>query len=87
MTMLMEKNAPAARVRGRDTPQILDINFSDIESSLRGINYPATRSDLIERAKINNATTSSLSFLEVLPKSSFYQFDDVAQIAWSYLVM
>ena len=54
---------------------------SEIEKSLKGINFPASRQDLVQQAKKNNASQNVVRAIEKLPEDKFNSPTDVAK-AW-----
>jgi len=53
----------------------------DIDRHLAGAIYPATRDDLVDRAKQNNAPEAVIVALDHLPREWYSGLDDVAD-AW-----
>jgi hypothetical protein len=45
--------------------------FTEVQKALGGINYPATKDQLIERARANNAGTDVLAVLEDIPDGEY----------------
>ena len=54
---------------------------SEIEKSLKGINFPASRQDLVQQAKKNIASLNVIRAIEKLPEDKFNSPTDVAK-AW-----
>lgn len=54
---------------------------ADIEKSLKGINFPANRQDLVQQAKKNKASQNVMQAIENLPEDQFNSPTDVAK-AW-----
>jgi hypothetical protein len=53
--------------------------FTAIQDSLGGVSYPATKDQLIRRAKDNNAGTDILAVLEALPEREYDGPQEVSQ--------
>ncbi len=84
MTMILEKNANRT---GAGTKRRLDISVAELESSLRGAEYPAQKRDLIARARLNGASDDIMTFLHLLPEDKYPHFYDIAFMAWSFLIV
>lgn len=54
---------------------------TEIEKSLKGINFPASKQDLMQQAKMNNASQDVMQAIEKLPEERFNSPTDVAK-AW-----
>ncbi|HML06145.1 MAG TPA: DUF2795 domain-containing protein [Methanobacterium sp.] len=54
---------------------------TDIERSLKGINFPANKQDLVQQAKKNKASQNVLKAIKNLPEDRFKSPTDVAK-AW-----
>ncbi len=54
---------------------------SEIEKSLKGINFPADKQDLVQQAKKNNASQNVMHAIKNLPEDKFKSPTDVAK-AW-----
>ena len=54
---------------------------ADIERSLKGMNYPASKRDLVQQAKSNNASREVVQAIQNLPENKFNSPTDVAK-AW-----
>ena len=54
---------------------------SEIEKSLKGINFPASRQDLVQQAKKNNASRDVVKAIQNLTEDKFKSPTDVAK-AW-----
>ena len=54
---------------------------ADIERSLKGMNYPASKRDLVQQAKSNNASREVVQAIQNLPENRFNSPTDVAK-AW-----
>ncbi|WP_424355547.1 DUF2795 domain-containing protein [Methanobacterium sp. MBAC-LM] len=54
---------------------------SEIEKSLKGMNFPANRQDLVQQAKKNNASRDVVKAIQNLPEDRFNSPTDVAK-AW-----
>lgn len=54
---------------------------TEIEKSLKGINFPASKQDLMQQAKMNNASQDVMQAIENLPEERFNSPTDVAK-AW-----
>ncbi len=53
----------------------------EIEKALKGINYPANKEDLVQKAKQNKANKNVIQAIEKLPSDQFKSPVDV-QKAW-----
>ena len=53
----------------------------EIEKALKGMNYPASKQDLVQKAKSNNASQDVIKTIENLPQDQFNSPTDV-QKAW-----
>jgi Protein of unknown function (DUF2795) len=49
----------------------------DVEKYLRGVDYPANKTDLVKKAQQNKAPDDIIRTLQQLPSSSFNQPTDV----------
>ena len=54
---------------------------TEIERSLKGINFPASRKDLVQQAKSNHASNDVIKAIQNLPEDRFNSPTDVAK-AW-----
>jgi hypothetical protein len=66
----------AGRVARRKVTAV-PVSPLDVERALRGIEYPATRAQLIERARANYAAWQVIDRFERLPEQSYGGPDDV----------
>ena len=48
-----------------------------VTQSLKGIKFPATKNDLLDRAKANNAPEGVIHNIEKLPEGNYQQMIDV----------
>ncbi len=87
MTMVLEKSAATERDKRPREVTCLDLSVADLETSLRGITYPAERQDLIQQAARNNASDDTMAFFHLLPNDRYHQFNDIALLAWSFLIV
>ena len=53
----------------------------EIEKALKGMNYPASKQDLVQKAKQNNASQDVIQTIQNLPQDQFKSPTDV-QKAW-----
>ncbi len=53
----------------------------EIEKALKGMNYPASKDDLVQKAKQNNASQDVIQTIQKLPQDRFNSPTDV-QKAW-----
>lgn len=53
----------------------------EIFKALKGMNYPASKQDLVQKAKQNNASQDVIQTIEKLPQDQFNSPTDV-QKAW-----
>jgi len=58
------------------------ISITEFQHYLRGIHYPATRAQLLERARLNNAPPNMIARLEVLEED--YTFISVSEVMRGY---
>lgn len=56
-----------------------DVNPVQVEKFLRGVNYPATRSDLVSYAKQHEADNNVLQTIQNLPYDHFDSPADVSE--------
>lgn len=54
-------------------------NPAKIEESIRGIDFPASKEDLLNRARENNADQEELDALKGLPEQEFNTSADITQ--------
>jgi len=54
---------------------------TEIEMSLKGINFPANKQDLVQQAKSNHASRNVINAIQNLPEDRFNSPTDVAK-AW-----
>ena len=54
---------------------------TEIEKALKGINFPASKQDLVQQAKQNNASQDVIQTIQKLPQDRFNSPTDV-QKAW-----
>lgn len=52
-----------------------------IETYLKGITFPATKEDLINKARENNAPEEIVHVIELFPSKAFASVSDVARAA------
>jgi Protein of unknown function (DUF2795) len=52
-------------------------NPPEVEKYLKGVNYPATKEELVETAKRNKADQDLTNLLQRLPEREFYKPTDV----------
>ena len=50
---------------------------TEIEKALKGMNYPASKQDLVQKAKQNNASQNVIQTIENLPQDLFNSPVDV----------
>ncbi|PVV83030.1 hypothetical protein DD509_07395 [Dehalogenimonas alkenigignens] len=62
------------------------MSIAELEQSLSGIAFPATKQDLIVKAKNNGASEDVLTFIYLLPDSKYRQFYDITFMVWLYLI-
>ena len=53
--------------------------LEELEPYLKGLMYPATKKDIMEQAKKNNAEQPVLETLESINKEKFYSHKDVVE--------
>lgn len=56
-----------------------NFNPAKIEESIRGVDFPASKEDLLNRARENNAAQEELDALERLPEREYTRPTDVTQ--------
>jgi hypothetical protein len=54
-------------------------NPVEVEKSLKGIDFPAKKEDLVKHAQQHGANQEVLETLQALPKEDFYNAADVAK--------
>jgi len=54
-------------------------NPVEVEKSLKGIDFPAKKEDLVKHAKQHGANKEVLETIQQLPKEEFYNAADVAK--------
>jgi len=65
----------------------LDMSIADLEACLHEVSYPAEKPDLIKKGKLGGATNDVMGFLHLLPNGKYHGFNDIAFLAWSYLLV
>ena len=85
--MVMEAVAPAKHGTRPGFHSCLDMSVADVEASLQGISYPASKHDLVRQGKQNGASNDVMAFLRLLPEGNYHQFHDIAFMAWSFLLI
>ncbi len=55
------------------------VTAATLEKSIKGINFPASKQDLIQQAKSNNAGQDVIQEIENLPDQQFRTARDVAK--------
>jgi hypothetical protein len=85
MTMILDKTACKERAL-TGFNRSLDMSIAELEQSLSGISFPATKQDLVVNAKRNGAPEDVLIFIHLLPNLKYRQFHDVIFMAWSYVI-
>ncbi len=55
------------------------MNPMEVQKKLEGMDYPATKADLITKAKENNADEKMISMLEKLPDDEYNSPADVSE--------
>lgn len=48
-----------------------DVNPIELQKALKGVDYPASKDDLVSKAKDNGADEEIMSFLDGLPDREF----------------
>ena len=87
MTMILGRTPTIERRVQPGTHRGLDISIGDLETFLVGVAYPATKQDLIGQAKRNGASDDVMTFLRLLPEAKHHRFQDIAFMAWSFLII
>ena len=60
----------------------LYLNPSELRDSLEGVKYPASKDELINLAKQNNAPNEVKLFLRLLPEGQYSNFQNIEFLAW-----
>ncbi|PVV83102.1 DUF2795 domain-containing protein [Dehalogenimonas alkenigignens] len=68
-------------------PRSLNTNLAELEQALGGLIFPATKSEIIEKAKENKASSDTLSFFRILPPGKYINFHEITFMAWSFLII
>lgn len=55
------------------------VTAATVEKSIKGINFPASKQDLIQQAKSNNADKQVIQEIENLPKDQFSSPIDISK--------
>ena len=87
MTMLQEKPITENLVNKSCACTFLDLSVSELETSLRGLSYPAEKQEIIRQAELSDSSDDAMAFLSVLPKGRYHHFNDIAYAAWEFLVV
>lgn len=56
-------------------------DFTEVPEALGGISYPATKDQLIERARANNAGTGILAMLKDIPDGEYGGPNEISKAA------
>lgn len=56
-------------------------DLTEVQEALGGISYPATKDQLIERARANNAGTDIIAVLEDIPDGKYGGPDEISKAA------
>lgn len=59
----------------------MNVSPIDLQKALAGVDYPASRADLVRRAEQNNASQEVLDVLGALPESDYDGPSAVSQAA------
>ena len=57
-----------------------EVTSEDVITSLKGISYPATKKEMIQQAKENNADDDVVHAIENLPRENFRTTVDIATL-------
>ncbi|RJP74384.1 MAG: DUF2795 domain-containing protein [Candidatus Zixiibacteriota bacterium] len=57
----------------------VSVSPAQVEKYLRGINYPASKRDLQNHARRNNAPEDVMDTLDMMPDRQYHSADDVAE--------
>ncbi|PVV83536.1 DUF2795 domain-containing protein [Dehalogenimonas alkenigignens] len=87
MTMVLERSNTLKHTHHPGTLTYLDTSVAEIEASLAGVSYPAIKWELIRQAMRNGATPDAMAFFNLLPATKYDQFQDIASLAWAFLVV
>ena len=87
MTMVMEKLNTTERGNRPGTHTCLDMSITDLENCLEGVKYPATKHDLVHLARRHGTSDDIMAFFRLLPEGKYSQFNDIAFMAWSFLLV
>jgi len=85
MTMVLERTGKVAPQRGGN--RSLDMSVADLDTAVRGMSFPATKHDLILQGRSNRASEDVMAFLHLLPEDRYSSFQDIAFMAWSFLLV
>ncbi|MGI2336124.1 MAG: DUF2795 domain-containing protein [Dehalogenimonas sp.] len=86
MTMILDE-APCKERTSPGFTCSLDMSVSELEQSLSDVPFPASKQDLILRAENNGAREGVRTFLHLLPEGKYRRFHDIANMAWSFLLV
>ena len=56
-----------------------NVSAAELQMYLRGVDYPASKKDLIDSAKSNNAPENVMSFMNDLPERTYNRPTEVEQ--------
>jgi hypothetical protein len=68
-------------------PRSLNTSLAELEQALEGLVFPASKSEIIEKAKENKASSDTLSFFRILPPGKYQNFHEMSFMAWSFLII
>ncbi|OEC88673.1 MULTISPECIES: DUF2795 domain-containing protein [Methanobacterium] len=57
-----------------------EVTSEDVITSLKGVSYPATKKEMVEQAKKNNASDDVIHKIENLPMEKFRTTADIASL-------
>jgi hypothetical protein len=57
-----------------------EVTSEDVITSLKGVSYPATKKEMVEQAKKNNASDDVVHAIENLPREKFRTTVDIATL-------
>jgi hypothetical protein len=57
-----------------------EVTSEDVITSLKGVSYPATKKEMVEQAKKNNASDDIVHVIENLPREKFRTTVDIATL-------